>query len=153
MRRTKKQIENETLRKASEILEARARLQGLAITTAEAAYDIFIPRLQLLEREVFCCLWLTQQHRVIHVTTPFLGTIASCEIRPREIVKEALTANAASVIFAHNHPSGIAEPSVSDIRITETLQSAMGLIDVRVLDHIIIGHGAPTSMAEKGLIK
>jgi DNA repair protein RadC len=102
--------------------------------------------------EVFACLFLDNQHRVIQLTELFRGTIDAASIYPREVAKQALHHNAAAVIFAHNHPSGIAEPSLADKHITEKLKQAMALFDIRVLDHFIIGDGEPYSFAEHGLI-
>lgn len=102
--------------------------------------------------EVFCMLFLDNQHRVIQFEELFQGTIDSATIHPREVVRKTIQHNAAAVIFAHNHPSGILEPSQADISITSKLKSALALIDVRVLDHIIVAHHQTTSFAERGLI-
>lgn len=103
-------------------------------------------------REVFLCLFLDTQHRVICSEELFQGTIDASNVYPREVVQRALALNAAAVIFAHNHPSGIAEPSQADQRITLRLRDALALIDVRVLDHMIVGDGPVLSMAERGLL-
>ncbi|UZE95728.1 RadC family protein [Alkalimarinus alittae] len=102
--------------------------------------------------EVFCCLYLDNQHRVIKFEELFRGTIDGASVYPREVVKNTLDNQAAAIIFAHNHPSGVAEPSIADQQITKRLVSALALIDVRVLDHIIIGNGETTSFAERGLL-
>lgn len=104
------------------------------------------------QREVFGCLFLDNAHRVIQFDELFFGTIHSTSIHCREVVKSALKHNAAAVIFAHNHPSGIAEPSEADIAITQQLKISLDLIDVRVLDHIIVGDGQLTSLAERGFL-
>ncbi|MGX9459591.1 RadC family protein (plasmid) [Photobacterium damselae subsp. damselae] len=104
------------------------------------------------EREVFCVLFLDNQNRLIKDENIFYGTIDSASVYPREILKMALKVNAKSVILSHNHPSGIAEPSQSDKRITHKIQDALNLIDMRVLDHIVVGHGEIISFAEKGWI-
>lgn len=104
------------------------------------------------EREVFCVLFLDNQNRLIKDENIFYGTIDSASIYPREILKMALNLNAKSVILSHNHPSGIAEPSQADRRITVRIQDALNFIDMRVLDHIIVGHGDVISFAEKGWI-
>ena len=104
------------------------------------------------QNEVFACLFLDSQHRVIVFEELFFGSIASANVHPREVVKRALHHNAAALIFCHNHPSGIAEPSASDQAITTTLVSALALVDVRVLDHMIVGDADITSMAERGLM-
>ena len=105
-----------------------------------------------MEHEIFAALFLDNRHRVIAFDELFRGTIDGAAVYPREVVKKCLAANAAAVIFAHNHPSGVAEPSDADISITRKLTDALALIDVRVLDHLIIGQGAQTSLAERGLM-
>jgi len=104
------------------------------------------------EHKVFSVLLLDNRHRVIDYTEMFQGTIDTAAVYPREIVKKCLRENAAAVIFCHNHPSGQAEPSDTDVRLTRKLIDALALIDVRVLDHLIIGKGTSTSMAERGLM-
>jgi DNA repair protein RadC len=104
------------------------------------------------QREVFACLYLDNKHQVIAFDELFFGTIDGASVHPREVVKSTLQHNAAAVIFAHNHPSGNPEPSQSDINITQHLINALKLIDVRVLDHLIIGDGSATSLAELGHI-
>ena len=103
-------------------------------------------------QEVFVALFLDTRHRLIAVEDMFFGTVDGASVYPREVVRQALDHNASAVIFAHNHPSGVAEPSRDDCRITERLKSALALIDVRVLDHIIVGAGATVSLAERGQI-
>lgn len=103
-------------------------------------------------REVFSCIFLDNQHRVLRCEDLFLGTLDGAAVYPREVVVRALQYRAAAVIFAHNHPSGVAEPSAADRRITERLVSALGLLDIRVLDHIIVGRGREYSFAEEGLL-
>ncbi|MDY6992282.1 MAG: DNA repair protein RadC [Pseudomonadota bacterium] len=102
--------------------------------------------------EVFACLFLDNKHRVIKFDELFYGTIDGASVYPREVVRRALQHNAAAVIFAHNHPSGIAEPSDADIAITRRLKEALQMIDIRVLDHIVIGDGYGISLAEQGFI-
>jgi len=104
------------------------------------------------DREVFTCLFLDSQHRVLRCEDLFFGTLDGAAVYPREVAVRALQYGAAAVIFAHNHPSGVAEPSAADRRITERLCSALALLDIRVLDHIIIGRGREYSFAEQGLI-
>ena len=110
--------------------------------------------LQLAERphEVFVVLFLDAQSRLIVLEEMFRGTLTHTSVFPREIVKRALELGAAAVIFAHNHPSGVAEPSRADEFLTQTLKSALGLVDVRVLDHLVVGRGAVVSFAERGLL-
>ncbi len=109
-------------------------------------------RLRDKEREAFLVLYLDNQHRVIADEILFEGTINSASIYPREVVKQALFYNAAAVIVAHNHPSGVAEPSLSDKNITHRISDALGMVDIKLLDHFIIGDGSITSFAERGWI-
>ena len=109
-------------------------------------------RLRDYRREVFVCLFLDTQHRVICCEELFQGTLDASSVYPRDVVQRALALNAAAIIFAHNHPSGIAEPSQADQRITTRLCEALALVDIRVLDHMIVGDGAVLSMAERGLL-
>jgi DNA repair protein RadC len=109
-------------------------------------------RLRHLGHEVFCCLFLDNRHRVLRFDELFRGTIDGTSVYPREVVKEALAVNAAAVILAHNHPSGVAEPSQADERITKRLKSALELVDIRLLDHLVIGDGRATSLAARGML-
>ncbi len=109
-------------------------------------------RMRDLDHELFCCLFLDNRHRVLSFDELFRGTIDGTSVYPREVVKEALAVNAAAVILAHNHPSGVAEPSQADERITLRLKSALDLVDIRLLDHLIIGDGQATSLARRGLL-
>ena len=108
-------------------------------------------RLRDRKHEVFACLMLDNRNRVIAFRELFRGTIDGASVYPREVVKQALADNAAAVILAHNHPSGVCEPSQADLRITERLRKALGLVDIRVLDHVIVGDGV-TCLSEQGLI-
>jgi len=103
-------------------------------------------------QEVFLALFLDSQHRLITSEEMFFGTIDGASVYPREVVRRALHHNASALIFAHNHPSGVAEPSRDDAAITARLKSALQLVDVRVLDHIVVGAGCCVSMAERGLV-
>ena len=114
--------------------------------------DYLKARLRDYQREVFLCLFLDTQHRVICSEELFQGTIDASSVYLRDVVQRALGLNAAAVIFAHNHPSGIAEPSQADQRITLRLRDALALVDIRVLDHMIVGDGPVLSMAERGLL-
>ncbi|MGM0952909.1 MAG: RadC family protein [Pseudomonadota bacterium] len=109
-------------------------------------------RLGTYPHEVFAGLFLDNRHRVIRYRELFRGTIDGAAVYPREVVRQALEENAAAVIFAHNHPSGVAEPSQADISLTRRLKEALGLVDIRVLDHMVIGHGEVISLAERGLM-
>lgn len=126
--------------------------RGDALTSPEITRAYLSAQLRGYSYEVFACLFLDNQHRVIQLDELFRGTIDGASVYPREVVKQALHHNAAAVIFAHNHPSGIAEPSTADKHITEKLKQALALFDIRVLDHFIIGDGQPYSFAEHGLI-
>jgi len=109
-------------------------------------------RMQDLGHECFYCVFLDAQNRVIAAEELFRGTLTQTSVYPREVVKHALRHNAAAVILAHNHPSGVAEPSLQDQALTRTLAEALGLVDVRVLDHFIVAPGACLSFAERGLL-
>ena len=104
------------------------------------------------EHEVFAVLFLDSQHRLIVMEELFRGTVSQTSVYPREVVKRALALNAAAVVLAHNHPSGVAEPSRADEHLTQALRSALQLVDVRVLDHLIVGTGQVVSFAERGLL-
>ena len=101
---------------------------------------------------MFVCIWLDAQHRVIEIEEPFRGTLTQTSVYPREIVKAALARNAAAVIFAHNHPSGVAQPSQADELLTRNLQEALALVEVKVLDHFIVAGNQAISFAERGLL-
>jgi DNA repair protein RadC len=109
-------------------------------------------RLRGYPYEVFACLFLDNRHRVIAFEELFNGTIDGASVHPREVIRRALERNAAAVILAHNHPSGVAEPSRADQALTRRLQDALALVDVRVLDHIVVGDGLAVSFAERGLL-
>ena len=125
---------------------------GEPIRSSEDTIRFLIARLRDLPYELFCCLYLDNRHRIIRFEELFRGTIDGANVYPREVVKSALGANAAAVILAHNHPSGLAEPSDADLRITARLKAALELVDIRLLDHLVIGDGLGTSMSAAGLI-
>jgi DNA repair protein RadC len=102
--------------------------------------------------EVFAVLFLDAQHRLLKLEEMFQGTVAHTSVHPREVVRRALTLNASAVVVAHNHPSGVAEPSPADQNLTQTLKAALNLVDVRLLDHLVVGQGQVLSMQEKGLM-
>ena len=106
----------------------------------------------MLEHEVFCVVFLDAQHRVIELQQMFRGTVTQTSVYPREVVKASLALNAAAVILAHNHPSGAAEPSRADEYLTQTLKTALQLVDVRVLDHLVVTANVVVSFAERGLL-
>ncbi len=140
----------------SAVLEMAKRYQfskaekGAFLESPEAVKSLVALQMRNLEHEVFACLFLDNRHRLISYEPLFRGTIDSASVYPREVVKAALTCNAAAVVLAHNHPSGVAEPSRADIDITAKLKKALTLIDVRVLDHIIVGDNYQVSLAERG---
>jgi DNA repair protein RadC len=114
--------------------------------------DYLRARLRHLPYEVFTVLYLDNRHRVLGVSELFRGTVDGASVHPREVVRDCLQKNACAVIFAHNHPSGVAEPSAADRAITHELRDALQLVGVRVLDHLVIGAGEPVSMAARGLM-
>ncbi|HFD2064170.1 TPA: DNA repair protein RadC [Serratia marcescens] len=141
-----------TIQRALALLEQHLRQPGAPFTSASATRDWLRLQLARLEREVFMTLYLDNQHRLLAHETLFTGSINSTEVHPREIVKSALKHNAAAVLLAHCHPSGHAEPSDADKKITRRVQDALALVDVRVLDHCIVGGMTVYSFAEHGLV-
>ena len=125
---------------------------GPSLSPPRATRDFLVARLRDLEHEVFCCLYLDNRHRLIHFEELFRGTIDGASVHPREVVKQALQWNSAAVIVAHNHPSGIAEPSQADELITQRVKQALALVDIRLLDHVIVGDGTSVSLAERGVL-
>ncbi len=123
-----------------------------ALTSPRESAAFLKARMNSRPYEVFSVLFLDNRHRVMAYEEMFRGTLDGASVHPREVVRSALEHNAAAVIFAHNHPSGVAEPSAADRNITRQLRDALQLIGVRVLDHLVIGSGEPTSMAARGLI-
>lgn len=126
--------------------------RGQTLHSATHTRNFLITQLRDHTHEVFACLFLDQRHRVIRFDELFHGTIDSTVVHPREIIKRALAYNAPAVIFAHNHPSGVAEPSRADITLTCRMKEALALVDIRLLDHFIIGDGEVVSFAERGLL-
>jgi DNA repair protein RadC len=125
---------------------------GSALTSPGAVRDYLRLAIAAREHEVFVCLWLDAQHRVLSIEELFRGTLTQTSVYPREIVKSALRANAAAVIFAHNHPSGVAQPSQADELLTRNLKEALALVEVKVLDHFIVAGNQAISFAERGLL-
>ncbi len=121
-------------------------------TSPDLVSDFLKSQLGHRQREIFMTLFLDAQHRLISCEELFQGTIDGASVYPREVVKSALLLNAAAVIFAHNHPSGVAEPSEADRLITQRLKSALALVDIRVLDHLVVAGGTSVSLAERGMI-
>ena len=136
---------------AIRILESRIR-HGDMVQSPTSARNLASLKLATLDHEVFAVFFLDAQHRVIQFEQMFRGTLTQTSVYPREIVKRALTLNAGAVILAHNHPSGSTEPSRADVFLTETIKTALALVDVRVLDHIVVSVEGCTSFAERGLL-
>lgn len=126
--------------------------RGNPLVDPQTTRSYLISRLRDLPQEVFCCLYLDNRHRVIALEELFRGTLDGASVHPRIVVRKALEHNAAALIFAHNHPSGIAEPSDADRRLTQRLKEALALVDIRVLDHFVVGDGEAVSFAERGLL-
>ena len=143
--------ENTVIEQALNILESRIKRPNNFITSVADTKSFLKLKLEHLEHEVFSVLLLNNKHAVIHYSEMFRGTIDAANVHPREVVKEVLAFNASAVVFAHNHPSGVAEPSRADMDITNKLKDALTLIDVRVLDHIVVGEKV-VSFAERGLL-
>ncbi len=126
--------------------------RGKPLTDPAATRKYLTARFRDMPFEVFGCLFLDNRHRVIAFEELFRGTIDGASVHPREVVRQALRHNAAALIFAHNHPSGVAEPSDADRRLTTRLKDALALVDIRVLDHFVVGDGEVASFAERGWI-
>ena len=148
-RRYRPAQEPEILSTAAALLETR--LVGQMISTPRDTVDFLRARIAKLDREVFACMYLDNHHRVLAFEELFRGTLNGTAVYPREVVRRALVHNAAAVIFAHNHPSGVAEPSRADELLTTRLREALALVDIRVLDHLVVGDDV-VSFAERGLI-
>ncbi|WP_439413185.1 RadC family protein [Enterobacter ludwigii] len=140
----------QTIREALALLARQLREPGTPFTSSNAVRDWLRLNLATLEREALSVLWLDNQHRLIAHDTLFLGTINTITVHPREVVRAGLKHNAAAAVLAHNHPSGEAEPSKADQRITERLQQALDLVDIRLLDHLVVGGMETISFAERG---
>ena len=141
----------EIIASARECMSRRVR-RGKHLASPKAAREFLTLKLGDLEREVFAVVFLDKRHRLISYQEMFQGTIDGASVYPREVVKEALRQNAAAVILAHPHPSGVAEPSQADELITRRLRDALDLVDIRVLDHIIVAGGDCISLAERGVL-
>ncbi|WP_339330336.1 RadC family protein [Aeromonas hydrophila] len=143
--------EDDLLNIANQI--ARQKLaKGVAITDKHLAQQALQTLLQSREHEVFAMLFLDNQHRILAYEELFRGTLSSASVYPREVVKRALAINTATLMLVHNHPSGHPEPSRADIEITLRLQSALELVDIRLLDHLVVGSEGAVSLAERGLL-
>jgi len=134
-------------RHLGEVLE-----RGKPLTDTAATRRYLTARFRDMPYEVFAVLYLDNRHRVLAFEELFRGTIDGASVHPREVVRQALKHNGAAVIFAHNHPSGVAEPSDADRRLTTRLKDALALVDIRVLDHFVVGDGDVVSFAERGWV-
>lgn len=138
---------------AKAILEWRfIENRGEPLTSPDKVRNFLTFKLAELPHEMFCALFLDTKHRVIAFEEMFRGTIDGASVHPREVVKEALKHNAAAVIITHNHPSGVPEPSAADNALTRRLQEALAMVDVRLLDHFVVGGAETVSFTERGLI-
>ena len=144
--------EAQVLEQARAILLRLAGASGVSLNAPSATREYLKTMLAPQERELFIVLTLDNRHRLIASDILFAGTIDGASVHPREVVKCALRHNAAAVIFAHNHPSGVAEASQADELITRRLRDALALVDIRTLDHLVVGAGQTLSFAERGLL-
>lgn len=143
--------EDRLIQRAIKVLDGRIR-KGDALSSPTAVRTYLRLKLAGLPHEVFYVIFLDAQNRVIAAEEMFRGTLTQTSVFPREIVKAALHHNSAGVVFAHNHPSGVAEPSHADENLTSVLKQALALVDVRVLDHFVVGGACVLSFAERGLL-
>jgi DNA repair protein RadC len=142
---------DEIITAARAVMSRKVR-HGTSMASPKLVKDFLSIKLGALEHEVFCVMLLDKRHRLIEFVELFRGTIDGASVHPREVVKLALAKNAAALLFAHPHPSGVAEPSHADERITQRLKDALSLVDIRVLDHLIVAGGDVMSFAERGLL-
>lgn len=140
------------IRRAIALLDERLREPGVSLSAPTVVRDFLRLRMAELEHEVFAVLFLNTQNRLIEYQEMFRGTLTQTHVYPREVARQAMRCNASAVILAHNHPSGVAEPSRADELLTITLKETLDMVDVKVLDHIVVGGRACISFAEKGLI-
>ena len=147
-----KTADDATISRALAILATRLRGPGAAMDSPATVKNFLTLKLAELEHEVFSVLWLDAQNRVLEYQELFRGTLTQTSVYPREVVKAGLALNAGACILAHNHPSGMADPSYADKALTETLKTALAMVDIRVLDHIIVGGLSTVSFAERGLV-
>ncbi|HCE6397573.1 DNA repair protein RadC [Pseudomonas sp. P1B16] len=144
--------ENHIIAQAIEVLERRLFTNGPRLLNPEAVSDYLRLKLMPEPSEVFVAVFLSSKHQVIACETLFRGSIDSAQVHPRVVVQQALAHNAAALIVAHQHPSGCSDPSSADERLTQRLKSALDCVDVRLLDHFIVGLGEPFSFASNGLL-
>ncbi len=142
------------IKQANTIMERKMREYDIVLRSPEDTRRYLRNKIGDSPHEVFCALWLNNRHQVIEFEELFRGTIDGAAVYPREVAKAALNHNAAAVIFTHNHPSGNPEPSQADIALTKRLKDALAMIDIRVLDHVVVGNAAvaQVSLAERGLM-
>ena len=144
--------DDEIVTAALDILSRRMMRNGPALLNPQATRDYLRLRLTDLQHEVFVILFLDTRHNVIACEEMFRGTLDGASVHPREVVKRSLELNCAAIIACHNHPSGVAEPSAADEAVTQRLKAALGLVDIRLLDHLIVGACSTESFAERGLL-
>lgn len=144
--------EQQVIDQALQIIESQLKQPGEFFGSVQSVSQFLTLKLARSEREIFSVMFMDSQIRLISYEELFLGTVDASAVYPREVVKRALELNASAVVFAHNHPSGSVEPSRADREITERLTDILSIVDVRVLDHIIVGGLNTTSFAERGLI-
>lgn len=145
--------EDRLIARAKKVLSRRLGEPGAVFDSPKAVRDFLVFELAEEAREVFYVIFLDSQNRAVSCEPLFVGTLTQTSVYPRELIRRCIELNASAVILAHNHPSGVTEPSTADRAITNSLTSALGLIDVRVLDHFIVGGTArPVSFAERGLL-
>lgn len=146
------QAQDQLIEEAKAILYKRLVNNNVELGAPDTVRNFLQLELAQEEREVFAIIFLDSRHKVISFDRMFYGTIDGASVYPREVAKAALQHNAAAVILAHNHPSGNAQPSEADKRLTQRLIAALNLLDIRVLDHFVVGEGKPLSFAEQGLL-
>ena len=140
------------VKRAIRILEDSARYNPYTISSPDDTRNLLRLKLANKEHEVFACMFLDNRHQLIVYEEMFRGTIDGASVYPREIVKRALQLNAAALIVAHNHPSGVTEPSQADESVTIRIKKACALVDIRLIDHVIVGLTEYTSLAERGVL-
>jgi DNA repair protein RadC len=151
--RAQRRAENALIKKALRVLEERLEYERVSLGGPVAVHDYLRLRLAEIEHEVFMVLWLDAQNRLIEAEDLFRGTLTQTSVYPREVVKAALWCNASAAILAHNHPSGVNSPSPADKELTEVIKKTLALVDVKLLDHFIVGGAKwPFSFAENGLL-
>lgn len=149
---TEQQADDLVIAEALRVLGKRIRNTGRMFTAPQDIKDYLVLQYGPTEHEVFGCVFLSSQHQFIGVEKLFRGSLSQTSVYPREVIKRALAVNAGAVILFHNHPSGMPEPSRADELLTQSLKTALAMVDIRVLDHIVVGGTSTVSFAERGLI-